>query len=262
MEYPVIISYSNFGYYDFAKICLLNLNRVLKFHKVHFYCLDREIYESLTSLDLSNLDITFELIDNRVDVSKNFEHYLSLQYNLITHTKMDILRDALEKYDFIHFIDCDVLCIHEPLLEHYEKYKDYDIVFQYDAGMNSSTQLHADTLHHIWCCTGNTTFRNTIGAHHILDKITEYQNTNLDKNDQQCLYQYFLDIGITDISTHPDAKLFTYEVQEYTNGYWLNHNIGTLDATYFFHANHVIGKENKMRLLQKAFFHMFNGAIV
>ena len=254
MDFPVIISYSNDGYYDFAKNMLMNLNNTIKFHKIHFYCLDKEIYEKLTKLDLSNLNVKFELFNNNNNnnISKNYEIYGTQNYNFITHTKMDILCDALKKYNFIHFIDCDVVCIREPSIEHYSKYKDYDIIFQHDAGMYSADKLHSPTLHHIWCCTGNTTFRNTHETHLLIDKIKEYQKKYTNKNDQDCLYQYFQDINLMDLRDYKLSKLFTYEIKEYTNGYWLNKDIGTLDSTYFFHANHVIGKENKLNLLKKA----------
>jgi hypothetical protein len=165
---------------------------------------------------------------------------------------MNILKNALRTFQFIHFIDCDVICIKEPTSSHYEKYKSFDVVFQHDAGMYSATKLHAPTLHHIWCCTGNTTFRNTPQTHRLLDIITLYQHRYQHKNDQECLYQYFEDCHVVDLREYTEAKLFTYEIEEYTNGYWLNHNIGTLDRTYFFHANHVSGKASKMALLQKA----------
>ena len=41
MTFPTIISYSNSGYSDFAKIMLFNLNNTIKSHKIHFYCLDQ-----------------------------------------------------------------------------------------------------------------------------------------------------------------------------------------------------------------------------
>jgi hypothetical protein len=163
---------------------------------------------------------------------------------------MGIIRDALVKYEFIHFIDCDVVCMREPT--HYESYKEYDIIFQHDAGMYTADRLHAPTLHHIWCCTGNTTFRNTPATIALLDKIEEYQRIYPNKNDQECLYQYFQDINIKDITSYTLAKLYTYKIAEYTNGYWLNNNIGTLDSTYFFHANHVTGVVAKINLLKKA----------
>lgn len=247
----MIVSYSNNGYFDFAKLMLTNLNQRLLFHKVHFYCLDEEIYQKVTSLSLPNIIITFELVKD-VLVSKNYERYGSSNYNSITHTKMNLLSDALKRFHFIHFIDCDVICIREPLKIHYEKYAEYDIVFQHDAGMYSAEKLHAHTLHHIWCCTGNMSLRDTPGCHLILDKIVEYQNQYQNKNDQECLYQYFQDIGLTDIRNYEQAKLYTYEIAEYTNGYWFSQNIGTLDQTYFFHANHVVGKENKLNLLIRA----------
>ena len=251
MDFPVIISYSNAGYYNFAKNMLLNLDRTLKHHKVSFYCLDNEIYEKLSKLKLENIEVNFE-IGGRNNLSKNFEQYGSLNYNLITHTKMNILRHALSKHNFIHFIDCDVVCIKEPLNEHYNKYTDYDIIFQHDAGMHSRDKLHAPTLHHIWACTGNTTFRNTPNTHFVLNKISEYQNKYRNKNDQECLYQYFQDLSLKDIRDYNHAKLYTYEISEYTNGYWLNNNIGTLENTYFFHANHVTGSDAKLNLLKKA----------
>lgn len=251
MEYPVIISYCNSGYHGFAHNMLISLNKTVKHHKVHFYCLDEELYEKLSKLEFPNINLTLEIVNN-LNTSKNFEIYGSNNYNAITHTKVDILRKALNAYQFIHFIDCDVVCVKEPLLEHYEKYSEYDIVFQHDAGMHSADKLHAPTLHHIWACTGNTSLRNTPGTHFILDKIQEYQIKFSNKNDQECLYQYFLDINVIDIRDFTHAKLFTYEIDEYTNGFWLNKNIGTLEKTYFFHANHVDNHYNKVQLLKKA----------
>lgn len=251
MEYPVIISYCNSGYHGFAHNMLISLNKTVKHHKVHFYCLDEELYEKLSKLEFPNINLTLEIVNN-LNTSKNFEIYGSNNYNAITHTKVDILRKALNKYQFIHFIDCDVVCVKEPLLEHYEKYSEYDIVFQHDAGMHSADKLHAPTLHHIWACTGNTSLRNTHGTHFVLDKIQEYQIKFSNKNDQECLYQYFLDINMIDIRDFTHAKLFTYEIDEYTNGFWLNKNIGTLEKTYFFHANHVDNHYNKVQLLKKA----------
>ena len=251
MEYPVIISYCNSGYHGFAHNMLISLNKTAKHHKVHFYCLDEELYEKLSKLEFPNINLTLEIVNN-LNTSKNFEIYGSNNYNAITHTKVDILRKALNAYQFIHFIDCDVVCVKEPLLEHYEKYSEYDIVFQHDAGMHSADKLHAPTLHHIWACTGNTSLRNTPGTHFILDKIQEYQIKFSNKNDQECLYQYFLDINMIDIRDFTHAKLFTYEIDEYTNGFWLNKNIGTLEKTYFFHANHVDNHYNKVQLLKKA----------
>ena len=251
MNFPVIIAYSNAGYYYFAKNMLISLDKTIKFHKVHFYCLDNDIYDKLKAINLKNIKVTFELVTYN-NISKNFENYGTPNYNLITHTKMNILRNALAKYNFIHFIDCDVVCIKEPSLEHYSKYMNYDIVFQHDAGMYSADKLHAPTLHHIWTCTGNTTFRNTPDTHLILDKITEYQNKYKNKNDQECLYQYFLDIFLKDIREYKPTKMCTYEIPEYTNGYWLNNNIGTLENTYFFHANHISGSVAKFNLLKKA----------
>lgn len=247
-EYPVIISYSNFGYAKFAENLLRSINKTMTHHRAHFYCLDDEILAYLSALAFPN--ITFERVNE--SVSKKFESYGSQAYNKITHTKMNILRKALKQFRYIHFVDSDVVCVKEPSAEHYRKYKEYDIVFQHDAGFHSAIHMHAPTLHHIWACTGNTSFRDTSGTEFMLNKITEYQERYPNENDQECLYRYFKDGGVTDIRTVKEATLYTYEVAEYTNGYWFDRNIGTLESTYFFHANHVTGPDKKITLLRKA----------
>jgi len=247
-ELPVIVSYSNFGYAKFAENLLRTLNKTAPHHRVHFYCLDDEILTHLSALGFAT--VTFERVEEAV--SKAFETYGSASYNKITHTKINILRSALRKFGFIHFVDSDVVCMKEPTAEHYAKYKDYDIVFQYDSGFHSATRMYEHTLHHIWTCMGNMSLRNTPGTAFILDKVSEYQVRYPTKNDQECLYSFFDENGIKDIRNVKEARLFTYEVAEYTNGFWLNRNIGTLEATYFFHANHVTGSAQKIKLLQKA----------
>ncbi len=251
MSTPVLITYSNDGYYDFALNLLKNLEDKYVTHKIHFYCLDSIIYNKLIALNLP-LNLTIERFQTPEPLSDKFCAYNSGNYNKITHTKVSVLRAALKRYSYIHFIDCDVVCVKEPKPEYYDAYKDYDIIFQYDAGFYSADKPHSETLNHIWACTGNTTFRNTPATQKIIDIIEEYQWKYPNKNDQECLYQYFVNNNIKTLDDFHDARLFTYPYQEYTNGYWLKHDIGDLSRTYFFHANHVQGKESKINLLKKA----------
>jgi hypothetical protein len=248
MSLPVLITYSNYGYAPFAKNLLLNLCQTARNHKVHFYCLDTDIKTYLEALDLSGLDIQFELVTS--ELSRGFEAYNSAGYMKITHTKMGLIKRALERYQWVHFIDCDVVCVREPTAEYWAQWADYDIVFQYDAGFYSATRPEWP-FNHIWACTGNTLFRNTAGTHALIDKIIEYQGRYPRKNDQECLYQYFQDLGIKDISKCPLAKLYTFPYEEFTNGFWVNRDIGDVSRTYFFHANHVSGSSAKLRLLRK-----------
>lgn len=248
MTIPTLITYANMGYIVFAKNLLLNLNQRASGYTLHFYCLDNDIKSILERIPLPNIRVIFELLDTLV--SRQFERYGSKEYNKITHTKTRVLKDALRRYSFIHFIDCDVVCVKPPAPDYWDLYHDKDIVFQYDAGFYSATRPHWP-LHHIWTCTGNTTMRYTSGTQHILDKITEYQERYPTKNDQECLFQYFKDSAVSDITLYPHAKLDTYPYEEFTNGYWINHDIGDLSRTYFFHANHVSGSPAKCGLLKK-----------
>jgi hypothetical protein len=247
MDTPVLVTYSNSGYAPFAINLLLNLSKKVKRHRLHFYCLDEELYTMLTYQFGNNPLFVFQRVE--AGVSKNFESYGSPLYNLITHTKMNVLRDALDKYKFIHFIDCDVVCMNEPPADFYESFKQYDIVFQYDNGwMYDNGPLHP--MFNSWVCTGNTTLRDSPGTRYILDKIEEYQARGAG-NDQECLKAYLDEAGIKDIRKDPNAKLYVYPIELYTNGFVINHGFFTTKDTHFFHANHVSGATQKRDLLKK-----------
>jgi hypothetical protein len=247
MSLPVLITYSNYGFLNFAENLILNLIDKVKNHKTIFYCLDKKTHTFL-SKKYNNQDLIRFVLMN-TNVSENYQSYGTLEYNNITHKKIDILKHSIKKYNFIHFIDSDVVCIKEPDETHYEKYKNFDIVFQYDCGyMDGIKELHP--LYNDWTCTGNTTFRNTEGTSKIFKIIEDYQRKNPNRNDQECLMDYFRTNGIIDIRNEPNAKLMVYPIEEYTNGYMINHKIYTLDKTYFFHANHMIGNIAKEYLLR------------
>jgi hypothetical protein len=226
---------------ELAKNMLMSLDRVIRHHRVHVYCLDEETFDAFATLTFDYITVTFELYVQ--PVSAAFEIYGTQAYNSITHTKMDILKEALFRYSWIHFIDGDVVCLKEPTLDHYETYKTYDVVFQYDNG-------NSGDLYSIWCCTGNTTFRNTPGTQYLLQTIKKYQ-TLYSCNDQEALLYFFKERELTDVRDFTTTRLSTYAMEEYTNGYWLLQD-GSLDETYFFHANHVIGYDAKVELLKKA----------
>ena len=152
-EYPVIVTYANYGYKDFADNLLINLSKIIKNHPVYFFCLDKELYDYLSTKNY-DLNVTYEIFD--VNVVKNFQAYNTAEYKKLTHTKVNVLRYILSKFDFIHFIDCDVICNIEPSPEFYANYAAYDIVFQYDTGyMLDQKTLHP--LYNNWTCTGNMT---------------------------------------------------------------------------------------------------------
>jgi hypothetical protein len=240
MNIPVLITYSNYGYIDFAKNLILNLSKILKHHKLHFYCLDKQTYDELSKTPRHFL--TVELFEQ--DVSSDFENYNTVKYNKLTHTKTNVLRDAFKKYEFIHFIDCDVVCLKEPSVNYYSRYSSYDIVFQYDWLFKNNIPLDKFGK---WQCTGNMSLRRTSWTLNIIKQLEELQALADNKNDQDCLMDIFSLAKVKDIRNYRDAKLFVYPPEEYTNGSWK----GPIDSIYFFHANHVVGKADKINLLKK-----------
>jgi hypothetical protein len=236
---PVLITYCNFGYIDFAKNLILSLAKVLKHHKLDFYCLDRETYDELSE-EKHNF-LTVRLFEQ--NVSSDFEIYNSPKYKQLTHTKTNVLRDALNRHSFIHFIDCDIVCLNEPTVHHYSRYAAYDVVFQYDWVFENNI---AKQYFGIWQCTGNMTLRRNIRVLDLIYKLEEYQRKHRDKNDQVCLLGLFTLLRISDIRKYRPTRLFVYPPEEYTNGSWK----GDTSRIYFFHANHVSGKEDKINLLK------------
>jgi len=236
---PVLITYSNLGYIEFAKNLILSLANILKNHKLHFYCLDEATYHELS---LKPYDfLTIELFDQ--DVSLDFESYNTENYVKLTHTKTNVLKNALNKYPFIHFIDCDVVCLKEPTEEHYAPYAHYDIVFQYDWNFENNVPLN---FFGTWQCTGNMSLRRSNGTISLLNKIEQAQTKSHTKNDQQCLMDVLIYQHISDIRQYRYTQLFVYPPEEYANGSWK----GDTSRIYFFHANHVAGKEPKIELLK------------
>jgi len=89
--------------------------------------------------------------------------------------------------------------------------------------------------------------RKTDGTMYLISQIEEYQIKNPNKNDQECLGEIFLDAKIMDVRHYRKTICSAYPVEEYTNGTWT----GDISKIYFFHANHVVGKQAKIDLLKR-----------
>jgi len=253
MTTPTIISYSNIGYHVFAKNLLVNIASTLVNHRIKFYCLDEEICKELNAFVEFNknhfqfaegqLEIIPHYENLKIEGLRNFQNYGTAEYNKITHTKMDILLDALEKYGWIHFVDCDVVFMKEPPIEFYNKYETYDIVYQPDVDPGRPFNT--------WICTGNVSIRNTPNSVRFLNEIKQCQTRQNSGNDQDCQRLVFDEAQITDIRDYPHARLFEYPPENYTCGYNIMHNLVDRNQVMVFHANHVTGGDAKIELLKK-----------
>jgi hypothetical protein len=241
MSLPVVISFSNYGYLDFTINFLKNVKSTLTRQKTVFYCLDSEIEQALQEFK-SDLII---LVKWDTTLSKQFESYHSSGFNKIMHTKTSIILDALDKYQFIHFVDADVVFCKEPTIDYYEKYRDYDVVYQNDAPPPNKP-------FHSWTCAGNFTLRNNENTKDLLNKIVSYEQKYPNMNDQGCQAQLFKDNGCEfDIRNYPFTKLYEFPMEEFSCGYLVKNNMIKTENIIVFHANHVIGKNEKIDLLKK-----------
>jgi lipopolysaccharide biosynthesis glycosyltransferase len=244
---PVIVSCSNFGYLDFCENLLTSISRNAPSYNVVFYCLDSQIFESLSKKH-KNPNFTFEVFNT--NVTNEYSSYGSSNFNKITFIKIQIILESLSKYQYIHFVDSDVVFLKEPSIEYYEKYTDYDIVFQKDAPHTPPEKFTT------WTCTGNFVLKNTEETRNLLSKIIEYHSNNLHLNDQDCLMKILDSESIADIREYKYAKLYQFPPQDFVCGFYVrdptprDYHVDYENAMVF-HANHVSGKDGKIELLKR-----------
>lgn len=241
--YPVIVTYSNYGYIDFAKNLLTNLSENAPNHTVAFYCTDDEIYNELTNEYSTNQKFIF--VKWYLDCTKEFINYGTGTYAKFLHNKFDIIESALKQHNFIMYIDCDVVCVKEPYVNYYNKYENYDVVFQTDSGDKPEQN-------NITVCAGIMLMRNNQGTQVFIDTIKQFQSMYPDKHDQECIHAYFKSLGISNLEEINDIKMICFPWREFMSGIYIKTGIlPTDDRTYFIHANYVIGKNLKIHMLSK-----------
>lgn len=240
MSLPVCVTFANYGYRNFAINLMRNFQDVIKHHKLVFYCVDREIYELLKPFQSERIELA--LLEN-VNVAHDFFEFGDKKFVQLMHHKLRVILHALSQYSFVHFLDCDVVFCKEPTADYYVPYKHYDIVFQGDT---------AGYPLNIYPCMGNVTLRNTPGTHALFKQIVEYTHKNPERDDQGCLNLYLYVSGFKSLCDTPFAKLYEYPHNEYVCGAYIRDDTFQDRSTFVtVHANHVVGYENKVKLLQK-----------
>jgi len=243
MTLPVIVCFSNIGYKNFADNFVMNIIDKIHNHKVIYYCLDDEIYNYLTSKYKKD-NLLIERFHNDTEYLSQFEHYGSSNFVKLMDTKMELIKYALQKYDFIHVVDADIVFLQELTESYYEKYSEYDIVYQRDAPPPNEP-------YHEWTCTGNWLLRNTKNTTDFLDKIVEYKSKFPNFGEQEAQREVFRSLGVKDIRNYPYAKLTEIPAEEFACGYYVRENAVDFKNILVFHANHVVGYEAKKGLLMK-----------
>lgn len=243
MTLPTIICFSNIGYKNFADNFIMNIFEKIHNHKIVYYCLDDELYSYLT-FKYKKDNLLIERFHNNTEYLKEFEHYGSSNFVKLMDTKMDIIKYALIKYNFIHVVDADIVFLQELTESYYEKYSEYDIVYQRDAPPPNEP-------YHEWTCTGNWLLKNNINTINFLDKIIEYKSKFPSYGEQEAQREVFRSSGIKDIRNYPYAKLTEFPAEEFACGYYVRENAIDFKNILVFHANHVTGYEAKKHLLQK-----------
>jgi hypothetical protein len=236
---PTIVTCANFGYRLLSENLLRNFNDVIKHHKLVFYCLDDEIYEALKHYTSERIIFIPFSASAAPTV---YASYDTDAFFDITRAKVHVILDALAKYEFVHFVDGDIVFTEEITEEYYAAYADYDIVFQSDDPKNVLS---------IWACSGNFVARNNERTRRHFERVESYMCSH-PVNDQQAQYELFVEDGIKSIDQYTVAKLHEFPHVEFTCGYIFINRLCDPSTIKVFHANYVIGLDAKINLL-KAF---------
>lgn len=239
------LTYFNYGYLDFAKNSILNfLNTIKEPSILHMACLDTKsyplIYNFITTNNINNIFLYNYNIDIFDSADFNNKNFFS-----ITHKKIQIILDFINKYEILHFFDTDVVFVQDPTEIIMRKIKDHDLVFQQDA-----PRSHNHELYHNYVCTGNFTIKKNDKTISLIQKILNNCKINPNKNDQEILYEY-LNSYCTNIKLYPNCNLDIYDPDEFQNGFdsfQANFHLKTNKIS--IHANHMIGREQKKAALQ------------
>jgi hypothetical protein len=246
MQTPVFISFSNHGYVMLAENLLRNVQKKVKHHRFVMYCLDQPTFDYLLSYQSPGV-IDLVLYDQS-NTSQKYQEYNTEEFKEIDHLHVSILFDALDKYQFVHFLDSDTVVVNEPAVDYYLPYVEYDIVFQCDGNT-----LEPDYSN--WSCIGNMSLRNTPGTRFLLDAINIYKDrfiqSGFNFNDQEILREIFRGAEVSDIRLYPHAKLTQYPSVHYTCGVLVDQNKVDISQVLVFHANWVKGVHSKIELLKK-----------
>jgi len=247
MSNPVIVTYSNYGYLDFAENFIKNVSKKAPNHKIIFYCLDQQIFNTLSAKYNQN-NITF-IKRFGDDITKEFTNYGTSSYAKLLQCKFSIIKHALETNDFILYLDCDVVFINEIKSQFYKLHKNFDIVCQSDAYPST-----ASNRSNIVICNGIMLIRNTEATHSFINKILKIQEEYPESHDQECVYMYFYVNNIentNDLERITGLKLICASWNVFMAGIYVINSAGFPDdTTFLFHANHVVGKFPKIQLLK------------
>jgi len=238
---PTIVSFANIGYKTFSENLLRNIKDRVHNHDVVFYCLDAELYDILVVYKSDRIQI---IKYTEIPVTDKFVDFgNSIDFRTMMNIKMEIIRSAVQKYSFIHFVDGDVVFCKEPTPEYYSAYAQYDIVYQSDS-------FPPNPPYSTWTCTGNFTLRNTERTMTFLSLVQDYQNRK-EVAEQEAQQMLFQEANIRDIRNYPHAKLTEFPRDEFTPGFIVKDNLIDFRSIMVFHANHVTGFELKRHLLKK-----------
>ena len=225
MKYLTI---TNYGMIEFCKNAIQSFKNISN-ETIHVGCLDEQ-----SKNELDNIDNVSSVLINYVPCPSNHEKWSTVNFRKITQNKFPFILSFLEKENDILYFDNDVSFKKNPT--DYLKLNENEIMIQSDL---------PGTMY----CTGFVFFKNTKNTIELINKTIKKNNTEQNKKNYKMGDQLSF-IHEANIFLKKHKNILTVLPSElFPNGDKLIKNKYDKEHMYIGHANYVIGKENKKKLL-------------
>lgn len=225
MKYLTI---TNYGMIEFCKNAIQSFKNISN-ETIHVGCLDEQ-----SKNELDNIDNVSPVLINYVQCPSNHENWSTVNFRKITQNKFPFILSFLEKENDILYFDSDVSFKKNPT--DYLKLYENEIMIQSD--------LPGSTY-----CTGFIFLKNTKNTIELVNKTIKKNNTEQNKKNYTVGDQLsFIHEANMFLKKHKNI-LSLLPSELFPNGYKLQKNEYDKEQMYIGHANCVVGKENKKKLL-------------
>lgn len=247
----VFLLFCTQNYFDFLDKTLTNLQNITLQN-----CTIKILTDS-NNLDLINKMIVKYKLDIETETDHKFDSFLSSSdgnyqygnknYNKLTQMKVQYIQRNLNKYKHVIYSDLDIAWFRNPIDYLTEISKYHDIAFQSESQSGARQTL----------CFGFVSIKSNIKTKvtfwQIKRELTKNSSGDETKMDQETLNELYKQNRLF------SKKIFALPESLFINGLSYKLLTSEVNETYFsqnlepfmFHANWVIGKEIKIRLLQK-----------
>lgn len=222
------LTVTNYGMIEFCKNAIQSFKNISN-EIIYVGCLDKD-----SKNELDKIDNVVALLINYVDCPSTHENWSTINFRKITQNKFPFILSFLDKGNDVLYFDNDVSFKKNPT--NYLKLNENEILIQSDL---------PGTIY----CTGFMFLKSTKNTIQLINNTIKKNNNEQNKKNYKMGDQLsFIYEASIFLKTHKNI-LTVLPSELFPNGDKLMNNKYDKEHMYIGHANYVVGKENKKKLL-------------